>query len=341
MIETPIRYKVRHESLSNHPVPLTVFALFTIFLPVSSMYHITRPNLDITTKASITLFGSILPIGISMTVTKNPREIRVYQKIVKAIVILLGLVASLVSPILLILINIIEPERAPFIGSLIQAGSRMEYVLGHTVAIIGQGWIYYWLASGLCMAIFNIFTVSVFSMLVCLVKIRSWTKSTISKFLPAAILSKQLRKYNELRIISSQISASFRAMFLTCLVLLFADANILSTFISISYLRDGNLLNNLGHLFFFLISLETYLATLCLGTLSGKVSKVSIQFLQNLEKRGGAESGHDHFLQAKIRACAPIKIHFGDNFFTILTPLVIIGVCVKWTVKLLLIKTGC
>ncbi|XP_035713072.1 uncharacterized protein LOC118437800 [Folsomia candida] len=202
-----------------------------------------------------------------------------------------------------------------------------------------QGWIYYWLSSGLSMAIFNIFIASIFSMLVCLIEIKSWTKlNAISKFSLASILRKQLEKYNELRIIESQTNATFRAVFLPCIVLLFAVANILSSFISISCLRDGTLFHNFGHLYFLFISLESYLGSFCFGTLSGKVNKVSIKLLRGLGKHSVADYPA---LREKIGACAPIRIRFGNNFFTILTPLVIIGVCVKWTVKLLLIKMGC
>ncbi|OXA46153.1 hypothetical protein Fcan01_19066 [Folsomia candida] len=128
-------------------------------------------------------------------------------------------------------------------------------------------------------------------------------------------------------------------VFLPSLVLLFGIGNILSTFISMSYLRDGKLFQNFGHFYFLLISLETYLGSLCLGTLSGKVNRVSIQFVQNLAKRSGI-AGY-LVLRKKIKACAPIRIRFGSNYFTILTPLVIIGICIKWTVKFLLVKTEC
>lgn len=190
----PIQYKIRYKALSN-PIPIIAFALFAIFLVSSAIYHLTRPNLEITTKASVTFFWSILPIAIIMAVSSlytNAEkivtllnlillfeqtlcwtlEIRIYQKIVKVIVGLLGLAASLIAPIFLILINIIEPERAPFIGSVINAGTRIEYYFGHSAAIIGQAWIYFWLAPGLCMTIFNIFIVSIFSMLVSLVEIK-------------------------------------------------------------------------------------------------------------------------------------------------------------------------
>ncbi|OXA46159.1 hypothetical protein Fcan01_19068 [Folsomia candida] len=359
----PILYKVLYKALSN-PVPLTVCALFDIFLASSAIYHLTRTNLDVTTKASITFFGAILPIAILMTVSSlyinadkcvtllnfilsyekflKSEKIRIYQKILKLIVRLLGLPGSFLAPIFLISMNIIEPERAPFVGSVIWAGSRTEYFAGHSIisiAIIGQGWIYCWLSAGACMAIFNVFTATIFSIWVCLVEIKSWTKfTTISKFSLAAILIQQLTKYNELKIIESQTNATFRAMFLPCIILLFAVGNILSTFISISYLRDGTLFQNFGHFYFLLVSLETYLGTLCFGTLSGKVNKMSIQFLKNLEKRSVADYP---VLRKRIKASAPIRIRFGSNFFTILIPLVMIGVCIKWTVKLLLIKTEC
>lgn len=147
-------------------------------------------------KFSTTFFGFLLPITILMTVSclyinaekcvtllnfiltyekfLNSRQIRSYQKIVKLIVGLLGLVASIVAPIFLIVINILEPERAPSIGSVIKnvVKSRFAYFVGHFAAIILQGWIYAWLAPGFCMAIFNIFIASIFSMLVCLLEIR-------------------------------------------------------------------------------------------------------------------------------------------------------------------------
>ncbi|OXA45983.1 Transposable element Tc1 transposase [Folsomia candida] len=133
----------------------------------------------------------------------------------------------------------------------------------------------------------------------------------MSKFSPVTILSKQLTKYNKLRIIENQTNLTFRAVFVPCLVLIFVFGNILSTFIAISYLRDGTLFQNFGHFYFLLASVETYLGALCFGTLSGKVNKVSIQFLHKLKK---CSFTSDQVLRKKIGACAPIRICFGKKY---------------------------
>lgn len=54
------------------------------------------------------------------------------------------------------------------------------------------------------------------------------------------------------------------------------------------------------------------------------------------ETIGNLNAKYEH-VKKDVAACSQIKIMFGNNFVGILTPLVMMGLCIKWTVKLLLV----
>lgn len=145
----------------------------------------------------------------------------------------------------------------------------------------------------------------------------------------------QLKHYNQLKIISAQINYTGRTTFLPSVFVFFCFTNISGTFLSILCLRAGSLFNNFGNLIYLLISLETYLGIVCFTTLPGILNGNSTRFLRNLKKFRGENICK--FFTKSVNACNQLKIRFSDNFVGVLTPLVMISLCIKWTSKLLLV----
>lgn len=142
--------------------------------------------------------------------------------------------------------------------------------------------------------------------------------------------------FKQLKIILAQINHTVSRSFLPSVFIVFCFTNILSTFIYVSHARTGDLFNNFGHLVFLPISLETNAGIICLETLPGLVNHNSVKFLGALSTSKDSKLGAS--FKKDVTAFSRMKIRFGSNFVDILTPLVMISLCIKWTVKLLLIS---
>lgn len=152
-----------------------------------------------------------------------------------------------------------------------------------------------------------------------------------------SLTSISLQHFRQLKIITAQLNYTVSHNFLPSLLLLFCVSNILSTFLTVSYIRKCELFNNLnlGHLVFPSFSLETYLGIVCLTTLPGSLHKKSTKFLVRL--RIISREKENKSVRKEVMACSPLKIKFCSNFIAVLTPLVMVGLCVKWTIKLLVV----
>lgn len=95
-------------------------------------------------------------------------------------------------------------------------------------------------------------------------------------------------------------------------------------------------MDRLGGVVFVVLSVESFFGNFAFALLAGVVNETSMKLcgrLRRVQLGGMVENKQFH---KRLAACGVLKIRFGDNFVTILTPLVTLGVCVKWTIKLLL-----
>lgn len=115
---------------------------------------------------------------------------------------------------------------------------------------------------------------------------------------------------------------------------MFALTNVISTFITLS--RGSYKVNGLGGMVFLVLSVESFFGIFTIALLAGLVNEESKKLWGKLKRVELAGRVEDKQFHKRLAACGEVRIKFGDNFVTILTPLVMLGVCIKWTVKLLL-----
>lgn len=142
--------------------------------------------------------------------------------------------------------------------------------------------------------------------------------------------------FQQLKILEVQINTCFRRWFLPVMLISLSVTNILSTFLCI--LNSVKLFSTLEHNFFLLVSLQSWLIILSLGTLGGMVNKKSAKLVEKLSCcQIGTVKGMAAF-RKKVMSLSTIEIKFGSNFLGILTPLVLTSFCVKWTTRLLFVQ---
>ncbi|OXA47810.1 hypothetical protein Fcan01_16845 [Folsomia candida] len=132
----------------------------------------------------------------------------------------------------------------------------------------------------------------------------------------------------------AQINLCFRSVFLPTSFAMFALTNVISTFITLS--RGSYKVNGLGGMVFLVLSVESFFGIFTIALLAGLVNEESKKLWGKLKRVELAGRVEDKQFHKRLAACGEVRIKFGDNFVTILTPLVMLGVCIKWTVKLLL-----
>lgn len=152
------------------------------------------------------------------------------------------------------------------------------------------------------------------------------------------LLTKQLQELRHLKIIESQINATFRKRILPTAFFQFCFANVVTTYLCISY--RSTLFQHLGHLTFLAMCVESFVGILCLGTLSGMVNKRSKLIQIKLRKHCSklCKFKDQGVVCKQIMAFAPMKIRFASNFVSILTPLVMMNFCLRLTVRLFLLQ---
>lgn len=131
------------------------------------------------------------------------------------------------------------------------------------------------------------------------------------------------------------MNTAFRRVLLPGFLLIFAFCNIVASTLIVSV--GDHMFENFGNLVFLVSFAESVMVILFVGTLCGKVNKKSKMFLGQLQRRGFMRMENPVFFKT-VRACSPIKVRFGNNFIEILTPFVMMNLCIKWTVKFLLFQ---
>lgn len=146
----------------------------------------------------------------------------------------------------------------------------------------------------------------------------------------------KLKGYIQLKIIVEQINTCFRRKFLPGIFFAFGICNIICSYFCVAYAT--NLFEKLENLYFFSCLVQSGFFFLIVGGLCGMLNKKS-EVLLNQLKVGGLDISCDRKLFFKrARGCSPIKLRFGSNFVDVLTPLRFIVLCIKGTVRLLLLR---
>lgn len=103
-------------------------------------------------------------------------------------------------------------------------------------------------------------------------------------------------------------------------------------------LNVSNLFLSVENAFFLSVLVESVFLILFVDGLCGVGNKKS-QIMLNRLKRDGLDGVPGRKLFCKrVRGCSPIKVRFGNNFVDILTPLRMIVLRIKGTVRLLLLR---
>lgn len=177
---------------------LTVYMTFLFF---NGLCHSTSPHIDVKVKASATIFSILFPITCFLMVTtwftdssdfvtllnlfltyernrwgkeRSGREEEIFgrwQSLLKVLVGLFGFGFSLVCPLSLTLLNILEPDRLPFIGSImpqLECGDSLERKIvifwGHFCVIVFQTWQHYALVPSYILTTANFFVATILSL---------------------------------------------------------------------------------------------------------------------------------------------------------------------------------
>lgn len=148
------------------------------------------------------------------------------------------------------------------------------------------------------------------------------------------IYIKQLRLLCQLKILEAQFNACFRTLFLPAIIGALCCGHVLSSFVALSY---GFSFRNLAQFLFMFLASETFWFMMFLGTLSGWVNKKSIILVSRLKTCSVGQNFARELFLKEAKACGPMKIWFANNFMSISTPLVMASVCIKLTVRLLLL----
>lgn len=136
----------------------------------------------------------------------------------------------------------------------------------------------------------------------------------------------------------AQINLCLRKVSLPTTVVGVIVSNILG--LSLTILLGARLLDHIGNLFLPMATTLSTMFTIVLGTFAGFVYKWSTKCVTKFRKNCTAPTAkmERHVVERVIRSCTPMKIRFGNNFIVISTPLVILGFCAKYTVRVLLMK---
>ncbi|OXA39259.1 Disintegrin and metalloproteinase domain-containing protein 29 [Folsomia candida] len=232
------------------------------------------------------------------------------QKLFKGVVFLLGSGFPIAAPIAIGLINVMELYMPPFIGSVLpeiridgweNIGEIVLISGGHFVAILVQAWMVYIISSTVMMLIFHILV--------------GLGKKEGSRLFLKSIILHQLRHFRQLKIIEAQINFTMSTTFLPSVLVSFCFANIMSTFLSVLYIRRGLLFHNLGHFIFLHISWQTYFGIMCFGTLPGLLNKNSIKYLGSFGRREFKSENLGVAFKKDVKACGQMRIKFGSNFW--------------------------
>lgn len=151
-----------------------------------------------------------------------------------------------------------------------------------------------------------------------------------------------LQVNQQLQVLVVQINTCFRNWVLPILLLLLVLVNILSTNITVS--MGSEFFTNMGYLVFPLSFLLTILTILLVGSFAGLVSKWSKSCINKFVKNWSlkilldtkVDKRNRRWLGRKVKSCSSMKIKFGSNFMEITTPLVMLGLCAKFTIRLML-----
>lgn len=148
--------------------------------------------------------------------------------------------------------------------------------------------------------------------------------------------SNQLQGYIQLKIIEGQINICFRKEFLPGMFLVFGISNVICSYFCV--LKIENLFQSVENVFFFSVFVEGVFFILFVGGLCGMVNKKS-EIMLNRLKCGSLDRVPDRMVfRKRVGGCSPIKVKLGSNFVDILTPLRMIVLCIKGTVRLLLLR---
>ncbi|OXA37772.1 hypothetical protein Fcan01_27416 [Folsomia candida] len=155
-------------------------------------------------------------------------------------------------------------------------------------------------------------------------------------------MTSTLQIYQQLQILIGQMNNCFRKVVLPAFLLLFVWINILATTINVSL--GSKLLDHLGNFIFPFSSALTTVSILLLGTFAGLVNKWSKQCGSKFAKKwpliilGDERSPQQRrdWMSRQVKSCSPMKIRFGNYFMEITTPLVMLALCSKFTIRLIL-----
>lgn len=118
--------------------------------------------------------------------------------------------------------------------------------------------------------------------------------------------------------------------------LLYGLCQVIGAFLCVSY--GPNLFQNWGNIVFVAVLVESVVVILFVGTLCGLVNKTSAVLISKLKMYKIIAGRRRMLWRKRLKACHPLKIRFSSNFIDILTPLGTTGLCIKGTVRLLLLR---
>lgn len=170
---------------------LIILTGYMIFLFLNGIYATRSSHVDFNVKVSATIFSILLPVSVFIIIILwfwDPRNLvdllnmfleyeknhyfsekrwKIWRISLKYFIWIFGFGFSLLAPISLASLNVLETDRLPFLGSLIPREESMELrmVFAHGVIIVFQTWQYYLAFPSYVLITTNIFIASILSLL--------------------------------------------------------------------------------------------------------------------------------------------------------------------------------
>ncbi|XP_035707674.1 uncharacterized protein LOC118435560 [Folsomia candida] len=276
------------------------------------------------------------------TKEKHYNKVLSSAKFLKCALQLLGLCGSMFLQIFVILLIIMKAGRPPFIGSIIPDNKTLggKYskdfnVIGHLGGFLIEFWQYSTLGHLTSIATANVCMTSIFCLFISL----RWTmridkveqeEGSTDPYL------NQLEGYIQLKIIEAQMNACFRRIYLPGIFFVFGICNVTCSYFCVPHVQ--NLFKNVDNFVFVCVLVETVLFILLVVGLCGMLNKKSEIMLNKLRFNILGKVLDRELVCKRVRGCSPFKIRFGSNFVDVLTPLRMMVLCIRGTVRLLLLQ---
>ncbi|OXA54770.1 hypothetical protein Fcan01_11081 [Folsomia candida] len=161
---------------SNHVMintaKLALLSIYATFLLCNAFYHVAHTSVGIEPKASLSFlqlsFQSLYPPASGVPKSQDRLY---YGNLFKGVMWILVYGFSIIAPLTITVLNVVDPDRLPFLGSILPHftdcanGDRKLIILVlHMTSVIFQTYLYSMLASSVLMVLGNVFFLSVLSL---------------------------------------------------------------------------------------------------------------------------------------------------------------------------------